>query len=438
MSTVARGSESGDQGTERIQRGPHAGPWQVEVANRDVTESRILVSGASLTIGASPSADLSIEDRTVSSLHVRLRATTDGLEVYDLNSKNGLFIGGARVRSAVLRGTHCGFVIGRTSVSACAVSESDGGASDSDVPGLLGKSLAMRKLRREIRRFADLKAPVLLQGETGSGKDVVARALHHLSSRRGAFVALNAGTLSANLADAELFGHRRGAFTGAVQSRAGAFEAADRGTLFLDEIADLEPAVQVKLLRVIEDGKVSPLGTCEIRDVDVRLVSASWSSLDDRVLAGEFRQDLFHRISTVVLKLPPLRKRISDLPALSAHVLAGLADELGEREITSAALARLMQYPWPGNVRELGSVLYRAAVSSEGKPVIDLKDVEGALPKPGVRRRGGLSCRDARRLLEEYGGNVSAAARAAKVPRTTFRSWLRRSEREADADAEAA
>ncbi len=424
MSNVARVSD--EHPTERLERDRQCGPWQVEVASSEEFQSRVLVSGASLTIGSSSSADLTISDRAVSALHIRLRGTNDGLEVYDLDSKNGLFIGGARVKSALLRGSHCGFVIGRSSVSACAVAQTAAASPDCDVPGLLGNSLAMRKLRREIHRFADLRAPVLLQGETGSGKDVVARALHRLSRRDGEFIPLNAGSLDATLADAELFGHRRGAFTGAVQARVGAFEAADGGTLFLDEVADLDPAVQVKLLRVIEDGRVSPLGTCDSRKVDVRLVSASWSLLEDRVAMGEFREDLFHRISTVTLKIPPLRSRASDLPALSAYLLTRHASELGQREITSAALAKLMQYTWPGNVRELGSVLYRAAVASRGGTLIDLQHVQAALPRPGLRRRGGLSHRDAQRLLNQFDGNVSAAARAAKVPRTTFRSWLRR------------
>jgi two-component system response regulator GlrR len=281
----------------------------------------------------------------------------------------------------------------------------------------------MRRLVAEARRCASLRASVLLQGESGSGKDVVARALHLLSRRPGQYVPLNVGAIPESLADAELFGHKRGAFTGAVIARAGAFEQAHRGTLFLDEIADLPPSVQVKLLRVVEDRQVRPIGSPHSVDVDVRVVSASWAILEDRVAEEKFREDLFHRISTFVIRVPPLRARKSDIPALAHALLARIRDETGPRSLGSAALARLVAHSWPGNVRELASVLYRAAVTADGEH-IESSHVEAALAGPSKARPRALSESEAVLLLREHGGNVSAAARTAGVPRSTFRSWL--------------
>jgi DNA-binding NtrC family response regulator len=401
------------------------GPWQIEIANHGGTATRVLRAGQELVIGSARDVSLRVEDQAVSARHVHVEATREGLRVRDLGSMNGLRIGGARVESALLSGPHCGFVIGRTTVSVYPVSESEA-PRVGEVPGLIGHASCMRRLARDVHRFAALGAPVLLQGESGSGKEVVARALHTLSGRRGEFVALNAGGMSEALADTELFGHSRGAFTGAVTSRAGAFAQAHTGTLFLDEIADLDPSVQVKLLRVIEDGLVRPLGGQKAQAVDVRVISASWSSLERRVQRGEFRADLYHRIATVTLVVPPLRNRVADLPLLSKHWLSRLVDELGTKELTAAALACMVDYSWPGNVRELGSVLYRAAVASGERPFIELHHIEAALPKSGRCIQRPHYEVDAQRLLAEHSGNVSAAARAAQVPRTTFRSWLRK------------
>jgi two-component system response regulator PilR (NtrC family) len=300
------------------------------------------------------------------------------------------------------------------------------------LPGLVGSSLGMQRVAAEVRRHARTRAPILIQGESGTGKDVIARAAHQLSRRSGAYVPLNLSALPESLADAELFGHRRGAFTGAVQSRAGAFELAHAGTLFLDEIADLTPAIQVKLLRVVEDGGVRPLGATSAVHVDVRIVSASWAELEVRVAQNRFRADLFHRLSTVVVHVPPLRQRKTDIPELSRVLLSRMAADVGEKRLTSAALSRLLSHAWPGNVRELSSALYRAAMVSAGESIgaEDLTLASG----PVLPRLARIGPGDARRLLDENQRNVSAAARAAGVPRSTFRSWLSRTEESKLAD----
>jgi transcriptional regulator of acetoin/glycerol metabolism len=247
------------------------------------------------------------------------------------------------------------------------------------------------------------------------------RTLAELGRRDGPYVPLNMAALPESLADAELFGHRRGAFTGAVTSRVGAFEQAHEGTLFLDEIAELPLSIQVKLLRVVEDGMVRAVGATQALRVAVRLVSASWARLDERVVQGSFRADLYHRLSTVVVELPPLRERRSDIAQLSHSLLRRLRADVGERTLSSAALARLVDQSWPGNVRELGAVLYRAAASADYEIAARHVD-EASRPTPNGRR----PARDARALLEQCAGNVSQAARAAGVPRSTFRAWLSR------------
>lgn len=399
------------------------GPWRLVLVSPGLTRSVMLRSGDTLTVGSRNGCQLMVEDPTVSGLHARVTAEATGIVVEDLGSRNGLLVGGARVAKATLRGSHGEFVIGRTKLRIEPAGE-PGREARAVLPGLIGSSAPMRRLAEEIRRVAILDAPVLLLGESGTGKDVVARAIHVLSGRRGRYVPLNAGALGEALADSELFGHCRGAFTGAVQTRSGAFEQADRGTLFLDEIADLAPSIQVKLLRTIEDGEVRQLGGAAPIKVSTRLIAATWAPLEQRIEAGTFRADLYHRISTFVVRIPPLRQRKSDIPALAAALLEARRGEIGERRLSTAALERLETYSFPGNVRELFSIVYRAAAMC-GRSEIGAADIEEALPS-ALAAEARPTRLDARQLLDVHGGNVSAAARSARVARSTFRSWLKR------------
>jgi len=413
--------------TIELTREARRGPWVVEIGSADHGAVIALEPGGALTVGSSGRADAVVDDRTVSAVHAKLSATPSGIVVEDLASRNGVYVGSARVPAARLASALSSFVIGRTTITVREIADGSVGVLDHDaIPGLVGSSLPMRRLTAEIRKSATLRASVLLQGESGSGKDVVARAIHELSRRSGQYVPLNVGAIPESLADAELFGHSRGAFTGAVIARSGAFEQAHRGTLFLDEIAELAPSIQVKLLRVVEEQKVRPIGSAQLTDVDVRIVSASWASLEERVADGAFREDLYHRICTFVIRLPPLRARKSDIPALAQRLLARIRDEVGPKRLGSAALARLVAHAWPGNVRELASVLYRAAVSCDGEN-IEANHVDASLTGPAKTRHRALSEPEAALLLREHDGNVSAAARTAGVPRSTFRSWLEKS-----------
>jgi two-component system response regulator PilR (NtrC family) len=243
---------------------------------------------------------------------------------------------------------------------------------------LAGRSAAIEQVRALIEKVARSMAPVLLQGESGTGKELVARAVHDSSARaRQRFVAVNCGAIPEQLLEAEFFGYRKGAFTGANEDREGFFQAADGGTLFLDEIGDLPLAMQSKLLRSIQERSVRPVGAVAEAPVNVRILSATHKDLGAEVLAGRFRQDLFYRLNVIQIRVPPLRERIEDVPLISERVLDRIAEDAGVSpppRLTPAAQALLARYPFPGNVRELENLLHRALALSGGE-AIDAADL---------------------------------------------------------------
>jgi len=234
---------------------------------------------------------------------------------------------------------------------------------------LLGDSQAMREIRSKITKLARSQAPVYIYGESGAGKELVARLIHQLSTRGDKpFVAINCGAIPHELMESEFFGHKKGSFTGAVGDKKGLFQAADGGTLFLDEIADLPASLQVKLLRAIQEKKIRPVGEQQEIPVDVRLLSATHRNLADMVQNGSFRQDLFYRINVIDLNVPPLRERIDDVPALVDHILIKLSAQAqaSKPAISPAAIAALQRYRFPGNIRELENILERALALYDG------------------------------------------------------------------------
>jgi len=251
-----------------------------------------------------------------------------------------------------------------------------------DELALIGDTPALRALRALVERAAPSDVPILILGENGTGKELVARAVHDLSPRSAQpFVKMNCAAVPADLVESELFGHEKGAFSGAVSQRRGRFEQADGGTLFLDEIGDMPAAMQAKLLRVLQDGEITRVGgTGEIK-VDVRLISATNQDIDTLLREGRFRQDLYYRISTVVARVPPLRERASDVPALAEHFAqaATRRNHWKPRRLTSDAVELLAQQPWKGNVRELRNVVERALILSASDP-LDAADIRAALP----------------------------------------------------------
>ncbi len=242
---------------------------------------------------------------------------------------------------------------------------------------LLGESAPMRNIRSKIDKVARTQAPVYISGESGSGKELVARLIHQQSPRsEKAFIAINCGAIPHELMESEFFGHKKGSFTGAVSDKQGLFQAADGGTLFLDEVADLPLALQVKLLRAIQEKKIRPIGEQREISVDVRLLSATHRDLAKMVQEGSFRQDLYYRVNVIELSLPPLRARATDIPQLTEHLLQGLARNNGiaKPQLSDAALTALKQYYFPGNVRELDNILERALALHESG-VIEVDDL---------------------------------------------------------------
>jgi DNA-binding NtrC family response regulator len=300
---------------------------------------------------------------------------------------------------------------------------------------LVGVSPALERLRALVARVAPSSASVLVRGETGTGKELVARRLHRLSGRaERPFVAFNCSAVTESLAESELFGHERGAFTGADRRRVGRFELADGGTLFLDEVGDLAPAVQVKLLRALQERAFERVGGSATVRVDVRVVAATNRDLEAALREGRFRDDLYYRLNVVTLDLPPLRERPEDVPPLVELFLARYgrrADGVPLR-VSPAALATLQAFPWPGNVRQLENVVHRAAILCAGDE-IGPQDVAPELSEPAAPPAGDLRSvltRVERELLEralrEHGGNLSAAGRALGVERNLLRYKLRK------------
>jgi DNA-binding NtrC family response regulator len=313
---------------------------------------------------------------------------------------------------------------------------------------LIGAGPAMQRVFETIRKVAETDLTVLVRGESGTGKELVAQALHQRSPRRTRpFVAVNCAAISRELVESELFGHEKGAFTGADARRAGRFEAAHGGTILLDEIGDMPPETQAKVLRVLQERRFERVGGPRPVEVDVRVVAATHRDLEQEVRRGRFREDLYYRLKVVEVELPPLRERPEDVPALAAHFLAALAARLGRppKPLAPAALARLARHPWPGNVRELRNVVEQAAVLASG-PTIEEEDLrlpagDGARARAAEGGEGRFSdarFADARRqavesferrfllaALRANGGNVSRTALAIGMVRQSLQQKIR-------------
>lgn len=410
--------------TVEIPREPGFGLFCMDIGEPNRHRSVGVAEGCSLRIGSSCECDVALRDKTVSSQHCVVECSEGRLWVQDTGSRNGVYVGGARVHRAELQvGTS--FVIGQVAISV-RTADWDRGINPSvePLPRTIGQSPAMMRIADRVRRLAPLSVPVLVRGETGTGKDLVARALHELGPRASKpFIALNAGSLAKDIASAELFGHDRGAFTGAHIRREGAFAAANGGTLFLDEVGELPADVQVKLLRALEEGEVRPLGSVASVKVNVRIVAATWAPLERLVEQGRFREDLYHRLAVGLVGLPPLSERRSDISALVEHFLSQCDPEIGRKRISSAALGCLIDQRWPGNIRQLRNVVFRSALLAR-TGIIGTADVEAAIhEQPLMPSR--MSRPAALALVRSCDGKVAKAAKLCGVPRSTFRGWLR-------------
>ena len=302
--------------------------------------------------------------------------------------------------------------------------------------GIIGGSGAIEKLLESIRRVAPSQGRVLITGENGSGKELVAQAIHALSKRAAEpFVKLNCAAIPRDLVESELFGHERGAFTGALQSKRGRIELADRGTLLLDEVGDLSLEAQAKLLRAIETGEVERVGATRVNRYDVRIIAATNKDLGSEIEAGDFRQDLFYRLNVVPIHVPPLRERVSDIRILAEHFLGLFCASEGKppKRLSEETLALLEGYHWPGNVRELKNLMERAAILVEGD-LVRAEELSPWLESGPVREeaaglRGEIERREVeaiRKALEAAGWNVTQAAAGLGIDRTNLHRKMRK------------
>ncbi len=425
---------------------PGGGVARLVVTHGPSSGKALLITRARATVGRHPTNDLVLDDPRVSAAHLELERREEGrLLVRDLGTTNGTFLGAHRVLEAEL-GPGALLRLGETSVrlELDDRAEPEKGSEAARFGGLLGASPEMRELFATLDRIVPTPLTVLAQGETGTGKEELARAIHACSPRAGPFVVLDAANIPATLAESVLFGHERGAFAGADARQLGAFERAHGGTLFLDEVGELPLDLQPKLLRVLETHALSRVGGADLIPVDFRLVAATHRDLRAEIEAHRFREDLYYRLAEVRVFLPPLRARPADMPLLARHFL----DELGTPErpltMTVEALQSLAGRRWPGNVRELRNVVARAAaLCADG--VIAEADLAGE----GFGFRGSVAEREAldlagtfaeakgraverfehaylEALIRRCSGNLSKASRQADIARNHLRALLKK------------
>jgi DNA-binding NtrC family response regulator len=394
--------------------------WTVAIG-RGSELRRFNVGDTPVTIGTARDNDIVLLDPTVSAHHCRLDPEGSALTVRDLGSTNGIYVRGLRVRVARLD-TLAQLRIGRTTLTIVA------GVRDADSSSFVVASDVMHAVVAQVKVAASLSWPVLLSGPSGSGKEELACALHRDSTRsKGPFVALNAGGLPRELIESELFGHERGAFTGALAQRRGVFEQAQGGTLFLDEIGELPLDLQTRLLRVLETWQVRRVGAERAIDVDVRVVCATHRNLLRMVAEGTFRQDLYFRLAQLVIRVPRLAERTDDIDALATHFLVALAPEVGLRKLSAEGRAVLLAHHWPGNVRELRNVLRSACAAGAGV-WLEAADIRDAIARiSGYSASANLDNVDIEKAVRLHRGNLAAASRALDIPRSTLRDRLKRS-----------
>ena len=415
--------------------------FSVEVEVGGDSGKRAVSAGDELTIGSAEGNDLRLDDETVSRHHCCLLVRRDGVLLRDLGSMNGTFVGGFRIEAAYLN-DNASFRVGRNKVRFRRLDdEICQPLSDGDAFGpVLGRSAAMRRIFALLPRLAQSDSTVLLEGETGTGKGLLATAIHEAGPRQnGPFVVIDCASIPATLVESELFGHVKGAFTGAQTDRPGAFEAAAGGTVFLDEIGELPLDMQPKLLRALEDRQVKRVGGQSPIDLDVRVIAATNRDLRAEVNRGNFRADLFYRLHVALVRVPPLRERREDIALYAQHFYEQLSPD--DPSLPAALSEGLARADYPGNVRELRAAVERAVLFGDPTPALPIAPARGAASPPAGSSAIDLSrpFRVAkeqvvseweqgylRALIDAAGGNVSKAARMARMDRNHLRELLRR------------
>ena len=428
------------EGPTRVRARPTVARYaklQVTVTHGPDSGLTVDAAGSPVRIGTANDNTLVLSDDSVSRHHCELEPTEGGLRVRDTESTNGVLVRSVRVRDALVVGD-AELTLGDTVI---AVRWLDEAVDKEQAPGdrfgdLLGGSVKMRELYAQLERIAPTDYSLLLEGETGTGKDVAAESVHAASARAdGPFVVLDCGAVAANLIESELFGHERGAFTGAAELHRGVFEQASGGTLFMDEIGELPLELQPKLLRVLEKRQLRRVGGHETIAVDVRIISATNRNLRAEVRHRRFREDLYYRLAPAHVQLPPLRDRLDDLEMLVGHFLSHERPPRRLADISDAVWTMLRSHRWPGNVRELRNAVHRLAFAPD-QPFSDQH-----LRPPMTQSGQELTLREARRLatdvferdyvrrvLSRAGGSVTGAAKLADVSRQMMQKLMRKHE----------
>jgi transcriptional regulator with PAS, ATPase and Fis domain len=383
-----------------------------------------------LVLGSDPDCDLVLDDDTVSRQHAEVRPTKNGYVIRDLGSTNGVSINDVRVLEAVLNEKVKRIRLGESELEFKLLDdEVQLALSERPFGRLLGEATPMRRLFALLEQAAPSDSTVLLEGESGTGKEVLAEALHRASPRADKpFMVVDCGALAPSLVESELFGHEKGAFTGADRPRSGALEDAEGGTLFLDEIGELQIDMQAKLLRALEAREVRRLGSTKARPIDVRVVAATHRKLERMVSEGTFRADLYYRLAVIKVQVPALRHRREDILPLARHFLAELKPDLDpEALLSDAVCATLTAYAWPGNVRELRNVIQRLVLVGELDTRV--RERPAAPPSYDVARREAIDAfeRDyCRTLLAHTNEVVARAAEHAGISRQMLHRLLRK------------
>jgi DNA-binding NtrC family response regulator len=431
--------------TDVLQGQPHELAFQkyaLRVASGPDAGKEYVAEASEVAVGTDPANQLVLTDPAVSKHHFIIVSTGIGQLLRDLDSTNGTTVAGLRAREIYLKpGAVIGVGLSSLRFEALADTILEPLSEGASWGRALGRSPAMRRIFAALARIAPSDTTVLIEGETGSGKGLLAEAIHAASPRRTApFVVVDCAAIPPSLIESELFGHERGAFTGALAARTGAFEAAQGGTVFLDEIGELPLDLQPKLLRALEEREIKRVGGVDRIRLEVRIVAATNRDLRQEVNRGAFRSDLYYRLNTVRLRVPPLRERREDVPMLVGYFYRQLSPDAVEPP--ASLVAELARHDWPGNVRELRGAVERAVLLDDPSLWRELAGGEpapAAPPGPGVASDLGLSFRAAKELavrrwegaylgalMERHGGNLSAAARAARTDRNYLRELLRR------------
>ncbi|MBI2609488.1 MAG: sigma 54-interacting transcriptional regulator [Deltaproteobacteria bacterium] len=368
-------------------------------------------------IGSHKSNDLALEDEFVSKQHCRITKNGTFYFIEDLTSTNGSFLNKQKIEKAKLLKSNV-IEIGKTrlKVEIQTVTHKKILEKNEAFHGIVTRSPTMHEIFELIQNFAVLPDPVLIQGETGSGKELVAHALHQESSLKGSFIALNCGAISYELIESELFGHTQGAFTDAREDRKGAFELAHGGTLFLDEIAELPLSQQVKLLRVLETGEITPVGSEEKRKVHIRIIAATHQNLKTRVEEKTFREDLYYRLHVLPLILPPLRKRREDIALLSQHFAS-----LKGKEMSRLLIPLLESHAWEGNIRELKNTIFHLSALSSNTLIglSEWKTLKGTSLTEEHKIKN-IEKKEIKSLLQKFQGNRTKVAEELGLSRSTL------------------